>query len=401
MVSSNVMSGAGSAFLRLHAALRARNVDVDLMYFRGPGPDTEHCFRRALPTLPGYDRLLQIVRRKLNRRWKSTETGFRTFDIGVRGVASGINQSSYDLIHLGWVSDTITSAEMRKISKPLVITMFDMNLVLGTYHYSSKDMFESLNCEGNSKSRWIEKFIFQRKCQNLNQLGPGTTITSPSELIASYAERSRSFARRKVFRTSNLTPRSFYPKSPDPAVLNRYGISIEAKNILFFSRDRGDRRKGAHLLEDWGREISKLPNARIIRIGRSQRTPTRQGVFHDIDFINSEGDLCNILNACTMVAIPSLIDNIPQTALESLACGIPVLTLDSNGVDELISDPRLGSIVKAESSPKAIAEQIRARKKLNLSERQSNASFFRSIHNNQNVISAYIQAYRQAISGTF
>jgi glycosyltransferase involved in cell wall biosynthesis len=63
-----------------------------------------------------------------------------------------------------------------------------------------------------------------------------------------------------------------------------------------------------------------------------------------------------------MVIVPSLEDNQPQMALESMACGTPVVAFDTGGISEFVQDGitgRLASVGNAPQLARSIVAMIR------------------------------------------
>ena len=49
--------------------------------------------------------------------------------------------------------------------------------------------------------------------------------------------------------------------------------------------------------------------------------------------------------AADCLVVPSVEDNLPNTILESLACGTPIIAFDAGGIPEMIEDGRTGHLV--------------------------------------------------------
>ena len=66
-------------------------------------------------------------------------------------------------------------------------------------------------------------------------------------------------------------------------------------------------------------------------------------MYHDIPFdvyplsyIADEKRLVEVYNAVDLFAIPSLQDNLPNTIVEAMACGVPCIGFDVGGIPEMI-----------------------------------------------------------------
>jgi glycosyltransferase involved in cell wall biosynthesis len=76
-------------------------------------------------------------------------------------------------------------------------------------------------------------------------------------------------------------------------------------------------------------------------------------------FISDEERLSQLYSACSIFVCPSRIDNLPNTVLESMACGTPVIGSDVGGIPDMIC-PRDTGWLYGENSPEECAKTIRA-----------------------------------------
>jgi glycosyltransferase involved in cell wall biosynthesis len=66
--------------------------------------------------------------------------------------------------------------------------------------------------------------------------------------------------------------------------------------------------------------------------------------------VSGDRDLATIYQACDVFALPSVQDNLPNTAIEALACGKPVVAYRSSGLATMIQDGRTGWLAEPFSS---------------------------------------------------
>jgi glycosyltransferase involved in cell wall biosynthesis len=57
--------------------------------------------------------------------------------------------------------------------------------------------------------------------------------------------------------------------------------------------------------------------------------------------------MAQIYSCADLLVLPSVQDNFPNTALESLACGLPVVGFDVGGVPEIVRNDCTGMVVPA------------------------------------------------------
>jgi glycosyltransferase involved in cell wall biosynthesis len=73
----------------------------------------------------------------------------------------------------------------------------------------------------------------------------------------------------------------------------------------------------------------------------------------------SEDELAYAYSAADVFLLPSLADNLPNTAIESSACGTPVVGFGVGGVPEIVRDGETGRVVEPGDGA-AFADAVRA-----------------------------------------
>jgi len=75
--------------------------------------------------------------------------------------------------------------------------------------------------------------------------------------------------------------------------------------------------------------------------------------------VSGDVNLAKVYNQSDILVLPSLQDNLPNTIMESLSCGKPVIAFDTGGVPDMIEDGYNGFLVKL-GNPDDLAHKIRA-----------------------------------------
>ena len=72
--------------------------------------------------------------------------------------------------------------------------------------------------------------------------------------------------------------------------------------------------------------------------------------FHSLSFVSDPSRLVEIYNAADVFVLPSLQDNLPNTVVESLSCGTPVVGFEIGGVPEMVEHGRTGFLAEPKNS---------------------------------------------------
>lgn len=81
------------------------------------------------------------------------------------------------------------------------------------------------------------------------------------------------------------------------------------------------------------------------------------GVEHQFTLLGHREDVPEIIRSLDVVAIPSFHEAIPQSGLQALACGIPVVASNVGGIPSIIQDGITGRLVP-QQDPSALATAI-------------------------------------------
>jgi glycosyltransferase involved in cell wall biosynthesis len=123
------------------------------------------------------------------------------------------------------------------------------------------------------------------------------------------------------------------------------------------------------LLTAFADVLKKVPNAALLIIGaaifnrdegypeRLSRQARALGVSARVRFLGQRGDVPSIMRSLDLLVLNSKSEACPLTALEGLACGVPVLSTAVGGVPELITHGENGWLIPA-GNPSKLTDAI-------------------------------------------
>lgn len=277
-----------------------------------------------------------------------------------------------DIIHLHnihgyYINIEILFNYLKEVNKPVVWTLHDCWAFTGHCVY-----FDYVGCD-----KW--KGICD-KCPQKNTY-PTSNIIDNSEF--NYKKKKELFTsiRNMTIVTpskwlANLVKKSFLGKYPIEVINNgidldlfkptesnfRETYNIEDKFVILGVASAWTERKGLNYFM----ELSKLLNDEyqivIVGVNEKQKNELPQDIIA-ITRTNNVRELAEIYTASDLFVNPTLEDNFPTTNLEALACGIPVMSLDTGGSPECI-DNKTGIIVNSRDIDDLIDSIINVNKNL-------------------------------------
>lgn len=126
-------------------------------------------------------------------------------------------------------------------------------------------------------------------------------------------------------------------------------INTRKRLILFGAADAvGDERKGYKYLIEALQELSKNRNDFALVVFGSRLIPEGLGDIEafPLGVLDNDNLLAYAYNACDVFVAPSIEENLANTVLESLACGIPVVAFDIGGMPDMIDSGKNGYLAK-------------------------------------------------------
>jgi glycosyltransferase involved in cell wall biosynthesis len=270
-----------------------------------------------------------------------------------------------DIIHLHWINQGMLSLKnIRKIGasgKPVVWTMHDMWSCTGICHHACQCTRYREKCGScpyiyGEKEKDLSYHIFQRK-KKLYQKA-SIVFVACSRWLEESAKGSALLSRQVIINIPNpININLFKPRNKKEARV-KCNLPLDKKLILFSSVKITDKRKGIdYLVESCKILAEKYPelkeNVEIVILGhKSEQSEQLSLPFrtYPLPFVNKENELVPIYNAVDLYVTPSLEENLPNTIMEAMACGVPCVGFDTGGIPEMIDHLHNGYVAQYKSA---------------------------------------------------
>lgn len=266
-----------------------------------------------------------------------------------------------DVIHLAWINQGFISlGGIRKIvrsGKPVVWTMHDLWPATGICHATLGCMaYKGVchNCQylpGHGSANDLSTRQFNRKKKLYRN--SGIHFVACSKWLGDQARQSSLLAGLQVAVIPNpIDTHIFYKKDKAAARLHST-LPADKRIILFVSQRVTLERKGiAYFTEAIDQLVGQYPQMRrdtVVAIlgGHADEVAGRLALpSYPLGYVSNERQIVDIYNSADVFVIPSLDENLPNTIMEAMACGVPSVGFKVGGIPEMIDHQRNGYLAR-------------------------------------------------------
>jgi glycosyltransferase involved in cell wall biosynthesis len=359
--------GAPAACMRLLKALELKRVDAHMLVQekmtnepRVKSIDNGFISRLKIKFNFFYERLPFIWFRAKDR---SVRFAFSTADSGT-DISHQPDVLNTDVLHLHWTNGGFLSINnLKKLfetGKPVVWTLHDMWAFTGGCHYADDcDHFvnECGNCwmlrrpgnEDISHSGWIHKNELLKAAKNI-------VFVTCSHWLADVARTSSLLKDSRIETIPNPIDIEIFSPKGRTAARAKWNINPQSKIILFGAANILDRRKGitylVEALDDLKNNYPDTDNIEIAIFGKNKFFDVNQLPFkvHELHIITSQHDIAELYSLADVFVTPAIEDNLPNTVMEALACGTPVVAFNTGGIPDMVEHKQNGYLAEFKSS---------------------------------------------------
>lgn len=328
----------------------------------------------VIPFVPHFD-LATRFRRGLRRRYiertqreltsRKSGMGVFTDDRNQHGSETLREVLPSDVVHMHWVTRFVDYRLFFRDTpkgQPFVWTLHDMNAITGGCHHARGcshftdqcGMCPQLNTTAPAD---FSHHAWRRKHRAYRDLAQTRyRIVTPSRWLASEVRRSSLLGNFRVeVIPYGLDTEAFQPRD---RVQARQSLRVprDAQVLLFVAQWLSDPYKGMTTLVEALAKL-KRDNLFLLVLGRGEAIERCQIPTRFLGSVTEDERLSLVYSAADLFILPSIEDNFPNTALEALACGLPVVGSNVGGIPEIVREGDTGLLFER-GNAEALARAI-------------------------------------------
>jgi len=357
---SDCHGGAARAAWRLHRGLAALGHDSAMLVREKHSTDPA-VFAARLDESAAAKKQLQRVK-WIEKHWiKNHRTEISNTWFSLPAIGYDLSQNprvlASQVLNLHWISGLLSPpaiALLQQLGRPIFWTLHDQRPFTGGCHYSAGCRGCEVSCAHCPQLAGDPLELAQAclqeslHCINARKI----VVICPSRWLAACARSSALFAGADIQVVPNgVDPAIFRPQSK-PDARCELGLDAEAVYFLFGADNFHEKRKGFRELSAVFRNLlADAPFRQAVVSGKIQllcfgdpgRNLDNFGVpVHRLGRVDDDAALARIYSAADAFLLPSLEDNLPNTMLEAMACGTPVIGFQIGGLPDAITPQETG-----------------------------------------------------------
>lgn len=269
-----------------------------------------------------------------------------------------INNSDFDIVHLHWINfNMISIKDIAKIKKPIIWTMHDSWPFCGAEHHPNvlehderyKTGYYRSNKPASTKGIDLCRYVWNEKRKYLQK--KEIVFISPSSWERDCLKQSKIFSDKQCFVIPNVISKDVFKPLDKLTIRKLLNIPVDKKILGFgaaYDIDNPKGIKGSYYLLKALENLQNPEEYFLVIFGSASEVFTSKLKidFFNSGFIHNQNILSMLYNACDVFILPSLIENLPTTALESIHCGVPVAAFDVGGTKDIVEHCKNGYLAK-------------------------------------------------------
>lgn len=348
----DIDGGAAKAAYRLHKSLLTQGIDSQMLVQHKSSDDFTVIVEEKKTNY--FNKLRPIIDSLPVRFYKErTKTLFSPSWFGFSNIVDKINELNPDIVHLHWICAGMLKIEdIASIKAPIIWSLHDMWAFTGGCHYDEECLAYENSC-GNckvlqsKKENDLSRKVFKKKKISFSKI-TDITIVGSSNWISECVKKSTLFKKRDIVTLPNCIDSKLFAPIDKNIVRDIFNIPKDKKVILFGAMNSlGDPRKGAKELFE-AINMLELENTIFVVAGSSTPKEVLKLKYHVyfIPPLRDDVSLPLMYNVADVMIVPSLQENLANTIVESLSCGVPVVAFDIGGNKDMIEHKKNGYLVE-------------------------------------------------------
>lgn len=343
--------GAGRAVLRLNQGLNELGVDSRIICLYQFNPQSG--VKAISNTLSGKIKAVFNIfaeRYLVKPFLKGTQVPFSLQRFGISPTDIKALREA-DIIHIHWVNHGFLApggiAGLSRLNKKIFWSLHDSNPITGGCHVRYNCPHFKVACGNcpvlkNPSDKDLSHRTWYAKNEAYKKLD--FTFIAPSEWMGNAAREASLTGTKDVRVISNALETDIFRPLDKAACRHEFGIDPDARVILSgYMPSKSDRHKGLKELKEAINHLANHPEADSKRLILLFYGSNGEGVDLDIPIphrfmgkISSDEILVKLYSLSDVFIFPSLEESMGYTALESLACGTPVVAFRTSGVTDIV-----------------------------------------------------------------
>jgi glycosyltransferase involved in cell wall biosynthesis len=303
-------------------------------------------------------------------RYRNTRpAGYEKFtdDRTPYGSAVARQLPACDVINLHWIADFVDLPGFFSYVPPQIPIFWrlsDMNAFTGGCHYDhgcGKYMTGCGTCPqiGSADPDDLSRQIWQRKQAVFGRLEAGRLhIVALNRWMAENVRHNPLLGKFPVTIVPNGVDTDVF--APRDRRLSRDVLRIpQDRRVVLFAGAEGpiNIRKGFALLTRALSELCAVDDLLLVSVGGGATRSRSDERYLHLGHIDNDRLLSMVYSAADLYVIPSLQDNQPNTVLEAMACGTPVVGFGVGGISEMVK-PQITGLLAAAGDVAALRSAI-------------------------------------------
>lgn len=264
-----------------------------------------------------------------------------------------------DVVHLSWINQGMLSlGAIRKIlksGKPVVWTMHDLWPVAGICHLAlgcKRFKTHCSNCKylpHGGGEHDLSYRVWERKHKVYDT--SDISFVACSRWLAGEARASGLVGKHLVTDIPNPINTALFCRHDRGEARRQLGLPEDRRLILFVAQRATNENKGmkylidaCHLLVEQHPEVRDNTGIVILGGHAEEFEHLFDMPVYPLGYVNDEKKIVEVYSAADLFVLPSLSENLPNTIMEAMACGVPCIGFKVGGIPEMIDHQKTGYV---------------------------------------------------------